>query len=484
MAGLRVTVLSVFLSAVVLSCLFHQHSLIHIFLPASHTATTLIDTPASPVASFWKELTYAFEYAHPLSRSVGSKEGTAAMKTNNDLELNRHEPSPSSIQDYDPLNITHTDEAYISRAHYRMKSLARHLGNKVPFSPNTTGIVTTLGTHDLADALISLRMLRRTGCQLPVELFLSSSSKSDATVCEELPSLNAHCRVLSDIYGSASDAGSQNMNELKAFAVLFSSFQMILYLDANTTAIQDPSSLFDTIPFTSHAMVTWSSMSKNTWSTHYQRIAGLSKDTTKPLQATDVGQMMLDKAKLGEGLIMAAYYNYYGTDFYYPLLRTNTIEEGYIETFVAAATAMNADFYQAINNVRVIKDVGSHEAVVFQADPRMNYERETTNPVQSHMVVQEFSGGELDRRSKQQASFREEQEKVHAEYVFMRLNLDRSNSQGLSNKFYVDKEQLKSCQNFVDEECQRDNKGLCSGLRTYCEAVHKSKELTKLEHFC
>ena len=58
----------------------------------------------------------------------------------------------------------------------------------------------TAGSSQLPVLLTSLRMLRRTGCTLPVEIYLGSTTDYDHQLCDEiLPGLNACCFVVEDV---------------------------------------------------------------------------------------------------------------------------------------------------------------------------------------------------------------------------------------------------------------------------------------------
>ena len=91
-----------------------------------------------------------------------------------------------------------------------------------PFKPSTSGIVTAAGGEFLPELVVCLRMLRRTGSALPVDVYLESSAEYEAYVCETLlPTLNARCLLLTDMLDDAFPR-RQNITryQLKAFALL------------------------------------------------------------------------------------------------------------------------------------------------------------------------------------------------------------------------------------------------------------------------
>lgn len=56
--------------------------------------------------------------------------------------------------------------------------------------------------------------------------------------------------------------------------------------------------------------------------------------------------MMIDKEKHFRSLVLAMYYNYYGPNYYYPLLSQGAAGEGDKETFIAAAHKFGLPYYQ------------------------------------------------------------------------------------------------------------------------------------------
>src|ERR1700722_3598228 len=75
---------------------------------------------------------------------------------------------------------------------------------KIPCTPGTRGIVSAAGGSYLVVFVISLRMLRRTGSTLPVQVFLANLEEYEPHICNVvLPELNAKCVVLSQILDAA-----------------------------------------------------------------------------------------------------------------------------------------------------------------------------------------------------------------------------------------------------------------------------------------
>jgi alpha 1,2-mannosyltransferase len=353
----------------------------------NHTSITQ-DTVSSfrQLIPFWRKLATSLESARPTCGPVTiypPSPGNDDFFTYEPLFPNK--PIPDRLK-----NFTGDQEHALFLAHYAMRNSAQRLGPSLPFDHDTTGIVTTAGAEYVPVLLVSLRMLRRTGCQLPVEVFLDSHAEYNVTLCEEiLPSLNAHCRILLDIYNAADNAAPPKHFQYKVFSILFSSFQKVLFLDADAFPAHDPTPLFKNAPFTTHGLITWPDFWANSASAHYYHIAGFPEVPPATRYASESGQLMLDKEKHRQSLLMMVYYNYYGPDYYYPLFSQGGPGTGDKDTFLAAAMAVDAPFYQVKRPIWALGRWGPKKEGVFdaaamaQADPMEDFEYKA--PHRSHI---------------------------------------------------------------------------------------------------
>jgi alpha 1,2-mannosyltransferase len=189
--------------------------------------------------------------------------------------------------------------------------------------PVRRGIVMVAGGEYMPTAIVSIRMLRRSGSVLPVELWMSSEEEYEPQLCTDiLPAFNVTCRLLSDVFHNATTRQSQAIAgfQYKIFALLFSSFDEVLFLDADVVAIQNPDGLFESAPFREKGMITWPDLWATSISPIYYLITG---QTETPLvgerASTESGQLMINKRTHMETLLVATYYNYYN-EWYYVLL--------------------------------------------------------------------------------------------------------------------------------------------------------------------
>lgn len=252
--------------------------------------------------------------------------------------------------------------------------------------PGTSGIVSSAGKAYLPVFVTSLRMLRRTGSTLPVELFFKDSIEYEENICEEvLPSLNAKCVVLSDILREAESESTVEIAhyQIKIFAVLFSSFERVIWMDSDCFPLHDPAVLFDSEPFMSKGLVTWPDFWVSTASPLYYDI---SRQPVPPMDArasSETGVFLVSKKSHFRSLLLSAYYNYYGPSHYFMLLSQGGPGEGDKETFIQAASAIGEDFYTVSEPVKPVghpKENGkiSGSAMV-QSDPTEDFQLTSQN---------------------------------------------------------------------------------------------------------
>jgi alpha 1,2-mannosyltransferase len=351
------------------------------------TTTNLTETGSTfnaSIVDFWQDLASALLKAKPQCDPLQIKDEHVHYSVASFDPIDTDRKPPERL-----VNFTDEHETALLRAHYAMRTSAQRLAGRVPFLPETTGIVTTANAEYLPVLLVSLRMLRRTGCKLPVEVYIDDWPAYDASTCEiVLPSLDAHCIILSEIYGHNRTLSTPEHYQYKILAILFSKFQNLLFLDSDTFPVYDPTVLFTVPPFTTHSLVTWPDYSALTTSPHFHHIAGISPEPVSARLSTDSGQLMLNKHIHRESLLMMVYYNYFGPEYFYPLLCQGSHGACDKETFVQAARAVSAPWYQ-VRTAPVSLGRwwnGTFRGVgIAQADAGLDYDY--LAPVQSHIHV-------------------------------------------------------------------------------------------------
>ena len=276
------------------------------------------------IEDFWINLQRAFHESKPRVQPL--------KPSRPHIEQSFNEAWPNIVHE-DLIKIDAQDLVAVRGAHSKFVSQLVDLAPKLPFDYSTRGIVTTAGSKYLNALVVSLRVLRRVGSTLPVEVFFDARTETTNRVCEGmLKDLKASCSFFSDFWIATPDAAYLKSYQLKAFALLFSSFQSVLFLDADAFPTQDPEHFLWHKPFSKFSLVTWPDFWSTTTSPVFWQVAGVEPKVVLEEQdaraSTESGILLVDKRKHAATLLLATYYNYYGPDCYYPLLSQGAQGEG------------------------------------------------------------------------------------------------------------------------------------------------------------
>ncbi|KAJ6109889.1 hypothetical protein N7486_002124 [Penicillium sp. IBT 16267x] len=275
----------------------------------------------------------------------------------------------------DFVKVASEDVITMKEAHAGFVEAISNSPPQLQYIPGTKGVVSTAGGSYLPVLVISLRMLRRTGSTLPMEVLLADENEYEDYICDTvLPSLNARCIVLSRILVAA--PARIEKYQFKPFAMLFSSFEEILFLDADAFPLEQPEALFKSEPFRSKNMVTWPDFWASSASPLFYEITDTPIPDMNLRQSTESGELLISKKTHLGTLLLCTYYNYWGPSHYYPLLSQGAAGEGDKETFVAAANAMNEPFYQVSESICALghkKEGGMAGSAMAQFNPMQDY---------------------------------------------------------------------------------------------------------------
>ncbi|KAF2023125.1 nucleotide-diphospho-sugar transferase [Setomelanomma holmii] len=346
------------------------------FLPQNNEVPLALKTPSFQVANlteasstfnasvvdFWQDLASALLETQPQCKPLKVMDESVHYPEDHFDPLEPYRKHPHRL-----VGFTDDDETALLRAHFLMRKSAFHLAPKLSFAKGTTGIVTTADTHYMPMFLVSLRMLRRTGCNLPVEVFIDDWSKYDTTTCDiVLPSLNARCVVLSNIYNKNTKVKKPDHYQYKILSILFSTFQHVLFLDSDAFPSYDPSVLFTIPPYTTHGLVTWPDFFALTINEHFYHIAAIPEEPASARFSTESGQLLLNKDTHRESLLI-------------------------METFVQAAMAVGLPWYQVRTGPAALGRNWNgmfRGTAIAQADPGLDYEYGI--PMRSHVHTGEW----------------------------------------------------------------------------------------------
>lgn len=238
------------------------------------------------------------------------------------------------------------------------------------------GIVTVAGGEYFGPAIVGIKLLRQAGSTLPVEAFLPNWEEYEPVLCEKvLPDLNAQCVVLTQLLEEQEDDKELHFSithyQLKSLAMLFSRFREVLLLDSDCIPLINPEELFSAEPFTSTGFVGWPDFWKGTEAPVFYQIAGLEgfpKDL--PATSSEAGQLLVDKSKHIKTLLLAAYYNIWGPDWYYAMLSQGALGQGDKNTFETAAIVLNLPYYRVKTHV---KSLGRNTGNVFKGSVMVQF---------------------------------------------------------------------------------------------------------------
>ena len=342
-----------------------------------HSIFTISPSEANPptpqILAFWETWAKVIDAANPNIPAIKLKEVAhpAGVEPENERERKPFNFS-IGISDKDIDSLRQSHEKLVGHANFsRVNEQATRL-----FSG--TGIVTVAGGTYFAPAILSIRMLRKTNSTLPVQVFLRNKSEYEKKICQEvLPALNAECFVIQDHLRKDNPVKVEHY-QLKVLAILFSSYESVLYLDSDCLALLDPAELFDSEPFLSTGLVSWPDYWIATEDPAFYKIAGLpSFPNGLPARSSEAGQLLISKQTHLSTLLLAAYYNIYGPGIYYPILSQGAAGEGDKETFLAAAVVLENPNYRVRHRLGT---VGYHEAdrkfhgtAMVQYHPRDDY---------------------------------------------------------------------------------------------------------------
>ena len=268
-----------------------------------------------------------------------------------------YDPTDHSVLRPDRLNVSGTQLVELRSSHTKFTTHLKKEAYKLPVVQNSRGIVTTAGGKYLPVAVVSIRMLRETGSSLPVEVFLAAKDEWDHEICDNVfPSLNARCVVLGDIVTSPGQTNTLHIDkyQYKVMSIVFSSFEEVLFLDADAFPIFDPEQYFDSEPFVSTGMIRWPDFWFPSESPLFFEVASLPVPTLWAKSATESGELYYSKKRHTNSLLLALYYNFYGPDFYYPLQSQGAPGEGDKETFLWSAVVFNEPFYTVKKRVQAV----------------------------------------------------------------------------------------------------------------------------------
>lgn len=244
-------------------------------------------------------------------------------------------------------------------------------------------------------ALTAIRWIREQEPDIPIEIYMRNKREYEQSYCDEIfPSLNVECVVGDNMYGEELRGVVRSIHALKSLAILASKFDDIYFMDVDSLPLLKVNDMFDSEVYRNTGYV----MTRDSWSRfispHFYDISGinlgahtrggteydglLQKDRKSiiPGAGTESSQLLVKKSKHIRSLMLAAYYNIYGPDVYFPLLMMNSIDDNDKDTYAVAAAVCEEEFYQNTqqhSSLGVMLDGSFEEYVIVQPNPVDDY---------------------------------------------------------------------------------------------------------------
>jgi hypothetical protein len=169
------------------------------------------------------------------------------------------------------------------------------------------GIVMCGGGRYEASAYVSIKMIRRTGCTLPIQLWHRGAEEPVGARVRALPGVTVinglESRPKPRIYGGW---------ESKALAVLRSGFKEVMFLDADCYPVTDPTICFDHNPCGTVFFYDNEPMDVNLQYPSY----GITSEQVKRIPGINSGQYIVDLERAWKGMALANWFDHH-SDYWY-----------------------------------------------------------------------------------------------------------------------------------------------------------------------
>lgn len=166
------------------------------------------------------------------------------------------------------------------------------------------------GLRYLPSVYINIKILRAYGCKLAVELWHRTHEVPD-TFRNLLEGEGVIFRNAGDT--SLQSGAPKSGWELKSYSIVHSSFEEVLYLDADNMPVKDPTYLFETKEYLSNGAVFWPDYGRLACDDPIWSVCGVEYQDEPEFES---GQILVNKSKCWKALNLAHWYNANSAFFY------------------------------------------------------------------------------------------------------------------------------------------------------------------------
>ncbi len=248
----------------------------------SHSVPVPKPADSRVISQTWKSLQDSFD-AHPPQ---------PLTLTQKSFENSKDFPSIEAIKNY---TIISQEDAEASR-----DSHVEILRSIPPYPRNVfsgRGIVMLAGGRYSSFATTGLGMLREIGSKLPIEVWVKDHTEEKEGWCDEIKKEGMACRRISDYMDVSSN---KHGYQLKISSILFSSFEEVLFLDADNVPVRNPDGIFEAKSYTDTGVVLWQDYWKHSGSPWLPYVVGISVGASEALRDDDTvesGQLVWNKKR-------------------------------------------------------------------------------------------------------------------------------------------------------------------------------------------
>jgi hypothetical protein len=197
---------------------------------------------------------------------------------------------------------------------------SEHVRLAISQLPQTAGdwqdrgiVICAGGVRYFLCAWVCVNMLRKQGCELPIQLWHLNSAEINDTMRSLLEPLGVTCINAQEVR-KLHPARILNGWEIKTFALLHSPFREVLLLDADNVPVVDPTFLFETKQFADTGAIFWPDYGRLEPSRSIWELTGV---TYRDEPEFESGQIALDKKRCFRPLSLAMWFNEFSDFWYY-----------------------------------------------------------------------------------------------------------------------------------------------------------------------
>jgi len=216
-------------------------------------------------------------------------------------------------------------------------------------------VIAAGGDKYFTNAYVCVSMLRKLGCELPIQLWYLGPDE----MTKEMQELVLHLNVtLVDAFEVRKQHPARRLSgwELKPYSIAYSPFEEVMYLDADNVPVVDPTYLFDTPEYKATGSIFWPDYGRLE---SFREIWRLCNIPYRDEPEFESGQIVINKAKAWKALQLTIYMNNH-SDFYYRHIH------GDKETFHMAWLKLNQPYSMPS------KEIHSLDGVMCQHDFKGN----------------------------------------------------------------------------------------------------------------